>query len=87
MAKHANAMAGMIRKAISDAGYQFLTNSPSNQIFPILPDRLIAKLQENYSFYVWSKVDGQHSAIRLVTSWATKEEAVLAFIAELKSQG
>jgi len=84
LAKHANAMAGMLRSAISRAGYPFLTNSPSNQIFPILPNWLIAKLQENYSFYVWSKADDQNSAIRLVTSWATDEKAVLAFIEDLQ---
>jgi threonine aldolase len=83
LARHANAMAAMLRQAFRQAGYPFLTNSPSNQIFPILPNWLIARLQEKYSFYVWSKIDAEHSAIRLVTSWATSEEAVLGFIAEL----
>lgn len=85
LAQHANAMAGLLREGISQAGYSFLTHSPSNQIFPILPNCLIEKLQENYSFYVWAKVDADSSAIRLVTSWATQKEAVAAFVAELKS--
>lgn len=84
LAKHANTMAELLRNAIKDAGFSFLTNSPSNQVFPILPDYLIAKLQENYSFYIWSKADDESSSIRLVTSWATKEEAVLAFIEDMK---
>lgn len=83
LARHANKMAGLLRNAIANAGYQFLTDSPSNQIFPILPNWLITKLEENYSFYVWSKVDHDHSAIRLVTSWATTEDAVMAFIEDL----
>lgn len=83
LAKHANQMAGLLRHGISKAGYSFLTHSPSNQIFPILPNGLIAKLEKNYSFYIWEKVDAHHSAIRLVTSWATKEEIVLAFIDDL----
>lgn len=83
LARHANAMASLLRNAISQAGFSFLTHAPANQIFPILPNELIAKLQENYSFYVWEKIDEQHSAIRLVTSWATREEAVRAFIEEL----
>ncbi|GAB6152193.1 hypothetical protein JCM17380_09430 [Desulfosporosinus burensis] len=74
LAKHANKMAGLLRDEISKAG--FLVYSPSNQIFPILPDRLITELQKNYSFYVWSKLDADNSAIRLVTSWATKEDAI-----------
>ncbi|GAB6178786.1 low specificity L-threonine aldolase [Desulfotomaculum defluvii] len=85
LARHANEMAGLLRQEISRAGYRFLTHSPSNQIFPVLPNWLITKLQKRYSFYVWGKVDEDHSAIRLVTSWATKKEAVLSFIDDLKN--
>lgn len=84
LATHANEMANLLRGEISQAGYLFLTHSPSNQIFPILPNELITKLQKKYSFYVWSQVDAKHSAIRLVTSWATKEDAVRGFIEDLK---
>ncbi len=83
LAKHANQMAGLLRNGITKAGYPFLTDSPSNQIFPILPNWLIKTLEKNYSFYIWSKVDADRSAIRLVTSWATREDAVMAFIKEL----
>lgn len=85
LARHANAMADLIKSAISHEGYSFLTHSPSNQIFPILPNWLIAKLQEDYSFIVWGKVDDNNSAIRLVTSWATKEDRVLNFIKDMKN--
>jgi len=85
LARHANLMAGLLKDAISKAGFKFLVNSPSNQLFPILPNQLITELQKYYSFIVWSKVDAANSAIRLVTSWATKEDAVLAFIEDLKN--
>ncbi len=85
LAKHANAMAGLLSGAIRSAGYRFLTLSSTNQIFPVLPNRLIEKLQEKYAFYVWEQTDADNAAIRLVTSWATREEAVLAFIADLKA--
>ncbi|SDG99361.1 threonine aldolase family protein [Desulfosporosinus hippei] len=84
LARHANAMAKLIKTEISEAGYRFFTHSPSNQIFPILPNWLIAKLQEEYAFYVWAKIDEDHSAIRLVTSWATSEEAVSALREEIR---
>lgn len=84
LAKHANKMASMLKDEISKAGYSFLTHSPSNQIFPILPNKLIKELQEKYSFYVWEKVDDNNSAIRLVTSWATQEVKVQDFINDLK---
>lgn len=80
LAKHANDMAKLLKDGIGSAGYSFLTDSPSNQIFPILPNKLIEKLSKNFSFYVWQKVDEDNSAIRLVTSWATKKEYVLDFI-------
>jgi threonine aldolase len=85
LAKHANDMAKLLRDGISEAGYTFLTNSPSNQIFPILPNNIIEKLQNNFSFYIWQNISEESSAIRLVTSWATKEEMVLKFIKELRS--
>ncbi|MCB8818812.1 threonine aldolase family protein [Desulfosporosinus shakirovi] len=84
LARHANAMAQLLKTEISAAGYRFFTHSPSNQIFPILPNWLIAKLQEEYAFYVWAKIDEDHSAIRLVTSWATSEEAVSALREEIR---
>ncbi|MFR4231318.1 MAG: threonine aldolase, partial [Clostridium sp.] len=85
LAKHANNIAILLRNEITSMGYKFLTHSPTNQIFPILPNEIIEKLQEKYLFYVWSKIDENNSSIRLVTSWATQEEFVLKFIEDLKS--
>ncbi|TWE08230.1 L-threonine aldolase [Neobacillus bataviensis] len=84
LAEHANRMAGLLQEALTQTNVKFLTHSPSNQIFPIFPNTLIAELEKNYAFHVWEKVDADHSAIRLVTSWATKEEEVVGFIEELK---
>ncbi|WP_342599818.1 aminotransferase class I/II-fold pyridoxal phosphate-dependent enzyme [Psychrobacillus sp. FSL H8-0483] len=84
LAQRANKMANILGEACSNAKFSFLTHSPSNQIFPILPNEIIVELQKNYSFIVWEKVDSTHSAIRLVTSWATKEEEVRKFVEDLK---
>lgn len=84
LAAHANKMAEMLRTELRKAKIPFLTESPSNQIFPILPNGLITELQGKYSFHVWEQVDADQSAIRLVTSWATKEDEVVAFIEDLK---
>lgn len=84
LATHANKMAEMLRESLKKANIPFLNESPSNQIFPILPNSLISELQNNYAFHIWEKVDSDHSAIRLVTSWATKEDEVMGFIEELK---
>ncbi|MFB5197575.1 threonine aldolase family protein [Neobacillus sp. KR4-4] len=84
LATHANKMAATLREGISKANIPFLTHSPSNQIFPILPNELITELEKNYGFHFWEKVDEEHAAIRLVTSWATKDEGVAAFLEDLK---
>ena len=84
LAEHANLMADKLSQNIAGLGYKFLTETSSNQIFPIFPKPLIDKLSEKYSFHIWSEVDNQLSAIRLVTSWATKEEMVDRFISDLE---
>ncbi|MBF8982287.1 low specificity L-threonine aldolase [Lutibacter sp. B2] len=84
LATHANEMANLLTKGLEDVGYKFLINSPTNQIFPILENKQIERLEKKFNFYIWEKVDDTRSAIRLVTSWATKKEAVLEFIDELK---
>ena len=83
LAGHANEMARLLEDGLKKAGCGFLVDSPTNQIFPILQNSIIEKLQKKFGFYVWEPVDEKHSAIRLVTSWATKKEAVLEFINEL----
>ena len=64
--------------------YLFLTDSSTNQIFPILPNSLIDTLAEKYDFYIWEKVDTNNSAIRLITSWATLEEQIDSFVHDLR---
>lgn len=85
IALHANEMAINMAAAIKEKGFSFLTEPASNQIFPIFPNRVIDELSKKYQFYVWKKVDENKSAIRLITSWATKENEVEEFINDLKN--
>ncbi len=82
-AKHANEMAQRMAEGIKSRGYSFLTESATNQIFPILPNSVIEKISKNYEFYVWAKLDDAQSVIRLVTSWATTRESVDQFVADV----
>lgn len=84
LAKHANEQAAILTAELKALGVTFLTESTTNQIFPILPNSLIAELEKLYGFYIWSKIDADHSSIRLVTSWATNPEKVTEFIADFK---
>lgn len=83
LARHANRSARLLEEGIRRAGYGFLCDSPTNQIFPILPDRLIARLEREFGFYVWEPAGEDKSAIRLVTSWMTKKEELDRFIGML----
>lgn len=85
LAKHANAMAMKISAAVKEKGYSFLTDSTTNQIFPILPKTVIEKLNEKYQFYVWKEIDDNMAAVRLITSWATVENKVDDFVEDLKA--
>jgi threonine aldolase len=84
LAQHANKMAILLKDALREKGYEFLTNSYTNQQFPILPKEVVEKLSEKYSFNIERKIDENNIVIRLVTSWATKEKNVLEFIEDLK---
>jgi threonine aldolase len=83
LASHANKMAMKMAEAVKQKGYFFLTDSTTNQIFPILPVAVIEKLAKKYLFYVWKQIDEKQSAVRLITSWATEETMVDEFINDL----
>jgi len=84
LARQANALAMRIASAVREKGYTFLTESTTNQLFPILPKKVIERLSQHYQFYNWKNIDAEHTAIRLITSWATDEEKVEAFIRDLQ---
>jgi threonine aldolase len=85
LAAHANAMAEKLRRGILELGYEIPIPSTSNLFFPVLPNSVMEKLLENYNFEVDLPVDETHTMIRLVTSWATPETAVDAFLTDLTS--
>ncbi len=80
LAEHANRMAQLLTGELKALGCPFLVESPSNQIFPVFPDKVIEQLQKEYLFYTWEKTDENHTAVRLITSWATGEQAVRTFL-------
>ena len=75
LAAHANAMAQKIAKVLKECEIPFLIESKTNQIFPILPDALLARLRERFVIADWERVDATHTAVRIITSWDTQEAA------------
>ena len=83
LAKHANQQAMKIKQTFKEIGCDFLAETDTNQIFPILDNHQIEKLSEQFDFYVWKKIDAQKSAVRIITSWATETEVVERFCEEI----
>lgn len=80
LALHANDMAQYMTNELEKTGCPFWINSLTNQIFPVMESRIIEALSSQFLFYTWAKVDKNHFAVRLITSWATPQEAVQRFI-------
>ena len=82
---HALQMAQILRSALMDAGLPMQVDSPTNQLFPIVPDTLLEKLREKYAVTYMNRVNEHNSCIRLCTGWATREEDVRAFCSDLQT--
>ena len=82
---HANAMAEILRIGIKELGYEFLSESDTNQIFPIFPNTILDQLAKEYGYETQMEVDDTHTCIRLVTSWATIEDEAHNFVEYLKT--
>ena len=76
----ANTQMKRINEAFVAKGIGFLSDTCTNQLFPILTQRQIAQLSADFDFYLWQKVDAEHTAIRLITSWATEDSQVEALL-------
>lgn len=84
ISRHADRLADKLREAFTQAGFPFLVENQTNQIFPVIPDHILEKLGEKYGFNYQERVDETHSAVRFCTSWATTEENTDRLITDLK---
>lgn len=81
-AKHANLMAQKLYLAVKDIpGVKVTRKVESNAVFAIIPENLIAVLQESFFFYVW---DEASSEVRWMCSFDTTEEDIDAFASLLR---
>ena len=75
--RHAIEMAERLKKILTEKGYQFYLQSPTNQQFIIVSNKALNHFDELgivYSF--WEKYDEYSTVIRLATSWSTTEEDI-----------
>ena len=84
-ARHANELAQRLAAALTAMGVPLYAASPTNQVFPIFTNAQVEALRQDFSFEFIARVDENHSAIRFVTSWATRPEDVDALICAVRS--
>ena len=80
IAQNAIDAAARIKAALREKGYEFLIDSPTNQIFVVMGNAEAEAFREKVACEVWERPDAEHTAIRLVTSWATNPADVDALI-------
>ncbi len=80
----ANDLADQIRRTLDEIGFPYIAPSVSNQIFVILPNTLLKKLEGDYMFSDMGIVDEQRRMVRICTSWATNAENVVKLCSDLR---
>ncbi|MBR2329440.1 MAG: aminotransferase class I/II-fold pyridoxal phosphate-dependent enzyme [Clostridia bacterium] len=85
LAEHADRLADDIRKAFADKGYRFLVQSGTNQIFAIVPNDAMEKLNKKYVSSNNGPYDEKHTVLRFCTSWATNPADVQELIENIKA--
>lgn len=86
IARHANTMAERLQAGLRSLGYPMLSESTTNQIFPIVPDSLLPVLDKLCTYEVWCKAQvPEHTVVRLVTCFATEERDVGGLLTALGS--
>ncbi len=79
----ANAQAQLLKATFLAHGIPMLCDTKTNQIFPVLPNTLMHKLAERFSFAHWCTVDTRRTAVRFCTGVTTPKENLDALIAAL----
>jgi threonine aldolase len=81
LARQANEAASKLACGLGEKGIPLLTDTLSNQVFPIaLPDTL-KRLEEHVHFEVWAREREEGTPIRFVTTWKTTDEEISAVLA------
>jgi len=83
ISKHAIDLADMLKKGLQEKGYPFYLDSPTNQQFILVDADRLEALKQKLAFTLWGKAEDGRFIIRLVTSWATRKEAVEELLALL----
>lgn len=84
IARHAVEVAQYLQGGLKNLGIPMMVDSPTNQIFPIVPDSLLPQLEKLCTYEVWGKADEGHTVVRFVTSFATPLDSAEGLLKTLK---
>ena len=85
LAQQANEKADQIRAVLSELGCPLYVSGTTNQVFAIVPDRVLDELAKDFTFSLECRIDDSHRAVRFCTSWATKQESVDSLCAAFRN--
>lgn len=75
-ASYANRQAQKLAAGLKAMGVELYIDSPTNQIFPIFPARVVEVLRAGFAFDFITRLDDGRSVVRFCTSWATPRENI-----------
>ena len=81
--QHAVQQSQKIAIGVQAKGYALFSDSPTNQVFPILSRELLKSLSAEFGYAFWQTFDAENDVVRFCTSWATPPEMVDALLASI----
>lgn len=78
--QHADTLAMTLKEGLIARGYRQYIDSPTNQQFFIMPNRVIDRLSADVGFELWGPRGEKESAVRFVTDWSTTPEDVTTLL-------
>ncbi len=84
IAQNAVDVAQYLQGGLKNLGIPMMADSPTNQIFPVVPNSLLPHLEKLCTYEVWGKADDTHTVIRFVTSFATPLASADGLLKDIK---
>jgi threonine aldolase len=78
--RHAITQAMRLKAGFVEKGYPLFADSPTNQQFVILTEEQLQHLRQYAAFETWAPLPDGRTAVRFVTSWATRPEDIDALL-------
>ena len=83
MARQANEMAARLQDGLKAKGWTLWVESPTNQVFAVIPNEVKPQVDEVCDCEVWCPYDESHTVIRFVTCFHTSQADVDGLLAAL----